>query len=166
MKKIIVLLCVGIFASQQISAQVQKLEIVATGLTCSMCSNAIQKQIKTLADVKDVDIDLNKNMFVVQLKPNSQTAPNVFKDKVEKAGFFVGSMTAYINFNNISVDNNVVYNNFTFIDVKPQVLNGVRKLKLLNKGFVTAKEYKQLTQQYLQYPSYNKSKNTFHVKLL
>jgi copper chaperone CopZ len=166
MKKIVTLLCLGILVNEQINAQIQKLEIVATGLTCSMCSNAIQKQIKTLADVKDVDIDLNKNMFVVQLKPNSQTAPSVFKDKVEKAGFFVGSMIAYVNFNNISVDNNTVYNNFTFVDVKPQVLNGVYKLKLLNKGFVTAKEFKQLAQQYLQYPNYTKSKHTLFVKLI
>ena len=46
-------------------AQLTKVEIVATGLTCSMCSNAINKQLKTLTDVEKVDIDLNTNTFIV-----------------------------------------------------------------------------------------------------
>ncbi|MBK8850443.1 MAG: heavy-metal-associated domain-containing protein [Saprospiraceae bacterium] len=49
-------------------AQISKAEIVATGLTCSMCSNAINKQLKSLTDVDSVVIDLNTNTFVVHLK--------------------------------------------------------------------------------------------------
>ena len=53
-------------------AQLSRVDIVATGLTCSMCSNAINKQLKTLTDVEKVDIDLNTNTFVVFLKKNNQ----------------------------------------------------------------------------------------------
>jgi len=48
------------------NAQITKVEIMATGLTCSMCSNAINKQLKTIDEVENVDIDLNKNLFIVR----------------------------------------------------------------------------------------------------
>jgi hypothetical protein len=35
-------------------AQMQKAEIKATGLTCSMCSNAINKQLKAMSGVTTV----------------------------------------------------------------------------------------------------------------
>ena len=70
------------------NAQITKVEIMATGLTCSMCSNAINKQLKTIDEVENVDIDLNKNLFIVRLKNNNTLSPKTFNDKVEKAGFF------------------------------------------------------------------------------
>jgi copper chaperone CopZ len=78
------------------NAQITKVEIMATGLTCSMCSNAINKQLKTMSEVEKVDIDLNKNLFVVTLKNDNKLTPKAFKDKVEKAGFFVGSMVLFM----------------------------------------------------------------------
>jgi copper chaperone CopZ len=64
-------------------AQISKAEI-ATGLTCSMCSNAINKQLKTLPEVVTVETDLNTNTFTVTLK-EGDLSPKVFKEKV--AGF-------------------------------------------------------------------------------
>jgi copper chaperone CopZ len=163
MKKILLIL-LGTCYFLTTQAQIQKVEIIATGLTCSMCSNAIQKQIKTLPEVVKVDIDLNKNMFVVQLKNNNNISPVVLKDKVEKAGFFVGEMNLFINFSNVKVEDKTAYQNFMFIDTKPQVLNGVQKVKLLDKGYVTAKELKKLGKQYAQYSSYGSNKTIFHIK--
>ncbi len=61
------------------NAQIAKVEIMATGLTCSMCSNAINKQLKTLAEVEKVDIDLNKNLFLITLKKDNQLTPKTFR---------------------------------------------------------------------------------------
>ena len=38
------------------NAQIVKAEIRATGLTCSMCSNAINKQLKTVPEVVNVEL--------------------------------------------------------------------------------------------------------------
>ena len=74
------------------NAQIVKAEIRATGLTCSMCSNAINKQLKSMPEVANVETDLNTNTFTVTLKEGNSLTPKVFKEKVEKAGFFIGSL--------------------------------------------------------------------------
>lgn len=69
------------------SAQITKAEIIATGLTCSMCSNAINKQLKSLSEVDSVATDLNTNTFTVFFKNNNTVQPRTLKESVEKAGF-------------------------------------------------------------------------------
>ncbi len=149
------------------TAQIKKVEIMATGLTCSMCSNAINKQLKTIGEVEKVDIDLNKNLFVVSLKADNTLTPKTFKDKVEKAGFFVGSMVLFINFDKQTVEDNKQIDKYIFIDTKAQTLNGLTKVKLLDRGYVTSKEYKKLSKSLIKYTSYNKeNSDNFHLKAM
>jgi copper chaperone CopZ len=69
-------------------AQITKAEIIATGLTCSVCSNAINKQLKSMDEVANVSTDLNTNTFTVTLKQNSTLTANTLKESVEKTGFY------------------------------------------------------------------------------
>lgn len=167
MKKIIVLLqCISLAIAVN-AQQITKVEIMATGLTCSMCSNAINKQLKTIAEVEKVDIDLNKNLFVVILKADNKLTPKTFKDKVEKAGFFIGSMVLSVNFANQNVEDNKQIDNYIFIDTKAQTLNGLAKVKVLDKGYVTAKEYKKLAKTFVKYQTYAKGgEGIFHLKAI
>lgn len=149
------------------NAQITKVEIMATGLTCSMCSNAINKQLKTIDEVENVDIDLNKNLFIVRLKNNNTLSPKTFKDKVEKAGFFVGSMVLFINFRNQTVEDNKQIDKYIFIDTKAQILNGVAKVRVLDKGYVTTKEHKKLAKSFARYTTYSKgNEGVFHLKTI
>jgi copper chaperone CopZ len=166
MKKIILIIQIC-FCAFVTSAQISKVEIMATGLTCSMCSNAINKQLKTLEEVEKVDIDLNKNLFVITLKTDNKLTPKTFKDKVEKAGFFIGSMVLFMNFNNQAVEDNKQIENYIFIDTKAQTLSGLTKVKMLDKGYVTTKEFKKLSKSLAKYPTYNKSnEEKFHLKTI
>lgn len=159
---LLIALCFNIQAQQ-----LTKVELMATGLTCSMCSNAINKQLKSMPDVEKVDIDLNKNLFIIILKKGNKLQPNDLKAKVEDAGFFVGSFIAYLNVTNIDVTDNKQLAQYTFIDNKPQTVNGVIKVKVLDKGFVTAKEYKKLQRTYVKYSSYNKENSKdYHIKII
>ena len=149
------------------NAQITKVEIMATGLTCSMCSNAINKQLKTIDEVENVDIDLNKNLFIVRLKNNNTLSPKTFKGKVEKAGFFVGSMVLFINFRNQTVEDNKQIDKYIFIDTKAQTLNGVAKVRVLDKGYVTTKEHKKLVKSFAKYTTYSKdNEGIFHLKTI
>ena len=149
------------------NAQITKVEIMATGLTCSMCSNAINKQLKTIDEVENVDIDLNKNLFIVRLKNNNTLSPKTFKGKVEKAGFFVGSMVLFINFRNQTVEDNKQIDKYIFIDTKAQTLNGVAKVRVLDKGYVTTKEHKKLAKSFARYTTYSKgNEGVFHLKTI
>lgn len=166
MKKAIFVLQIILF-SLVANAQITKVEIIATGLTCSMCSNAINKQLKTLTEVEKVDIDLNKNLFVVTLKPNNSLTPKAFRDKVEKAGFFIGSMVLNINYTNQAIENNKKIDNYIFIDTKAQTINGATKVKVLDKGYVTAKEFKTLEKTYAKYQTFaKKNEGLFHLKTI
>lgn len=170
MKNIIAFVIVSIF-SLQTQAQIAKAELIATGLTCSMCSNAINKQFKSMPEVDKVETNLNTNTFTVYLKKGNTLNPKSLKDKVEKAGFFVGSLVLTMPFDNVKAADNVRMDannvSYTFIDTKPQTLTGETKVKVLDKGFVTQKEYKKLTKSLAKYPTYAlNGNNSFHLKAL
>ncbi len=153
------------------NAQITKAELIATGLTCSMCSNAINKQFKAMPEVENVTTDLNTNTFTIVLKKGNSLTPKAFKDKVEKAGFFVGSLVLTMPFNNVKASDNAAYSaqnaSYIFVDTKPQTLQGDVKVRVLDKGFVTQKEFKKLEKSFSKYPSYavNNDRN-FHLKTL
>ena len=151
-------------------AQISKAEIVATGLTCSMCSNAINKQLKSLTDVDSVVIDLNTNTFVVHLKKEAIISPRVLKEKVEKAGFFVGSMIVTMNFDNTDISENIKVEKegvaLVIIDSKSKVLHGETRAKIMDKGYVTQKEYKKLTKSLSKISSYlDGNEDDYHIKI-
>lgn len=153
------------------NAQIIKAEIIATGLTCSMCSNAINKQFKALAEVENVETDLNTNTFTVYLKKDSKITPRILKERVEKAGFFVGSMIITMQFVNLNISDNfsVSQDNLPliFIDSKSKTLNGATRVKILDKSFVTQKEYKKLSKLYAKYVSYALvNEDNYHLKTI
>lgn len=166
MKRILYVL-IGLLLAINTNAQLKKVDIVATGLTCSMCSNAIYKQLEAIDGVEKVEIDLNKNLFSVILKTDNKLTPKDFKDKVEKAGFFVGSMVVHVAYSNLMIDDGKQEGNYVFIDTAPQKLNGEKQFKVLDKGYVTAKEFKKLSKQYAKYSTYtSNNQNQFHLKLI
>ena len=140
-------LAVVIFLSMTVSAQVTKVSIQATGLTCSMCSNAINKALKSLDFVDRVDANIANSTFDIYFKPNSTVDFDKLKKKVEDAGFFVAGFTATVHFDNVAISNNehIVINGtaYHFLNVKDQTLNGDETIHIIDKGFVTAKEYKK-----------------------
>jgi copper chaperone CopZ len=145
MKKLILLMVVFISVASQ--AQVKNITIQASGLTCSMCSNAIFKALKTLDFVENVEADIKTSSFNISFKPAAEIDFDKLKDKVEDAGFFVAKFTITWHFDNLSVvnDTHVTVGNrvFHFLNVKDGVLSGEKKLRLLDKGFVSAKEFKK-----------------------
>jgi hypothetical protein len=53
------------------------------------------------------------------------------------------------------------------MDTKAGTLTGEVKVKILDKGFIVDKEYKQIAKTSKQYPSYATiNKNTYHIKVL
>ena len=151
-----IVLLVGIKANAQIS----KAEIIATGLTCSMCSNAINKQLKSLSEVVNVETDLNTNTFTVTLKAGNTLSPKVFKDKVEKAGFSIGSLMLTTKSEIIKQGGYVVVNSAS--STNPEV-----QIQVLDKGYVTEKEFKKLSKSFKNIETYaSNNENDFHIKII
>lgn len=156
------LLFIAIVLCLATKAQVTKVSLQASGLTCSMCSNAISKALKTLDFVDEVNADIKTYTFEVTFKENSKVDFDKIKMKVEKAGFSVSGFVATIHFNNVPVKNNQAVligdKTFVFVNVKDQSLHGMKQIKVLDKGFVSPKEYKS-------YPFYSLSPGTYHATI-
>lgn len=145
MKKIILVLAVLISVTAR--AQVKSVTLQASGLTCSMCSNSIFKALKTLDFVEKVDANIKTSSFEISFKPNAAVDFDKLKDKVEDAGFFVANFSVVYHFDALAISNDkhVTVGNtvFHFLNVKDAVLSGHKKIRLLDKGFVPAKEFKK-----------------------
>lgn len=170
MKKILIS-CIILIASFITNAQITKAELTATGLTCSMCSKATYKQLTSIPEVEKVETDLNKTAFILYFKSGTTVNVGDLKKKVEDAGFSVGELVVVFNFNNQKAENNDSFTQdnitYTFMDSKPTVLTGEVKVKILDKGFVTEKEYKKLQKLTKQYPTYaSVNNNQYHIKTL
>lgn len=160
------------FACLSVNGQVKSAVIQASGLTCSMCSNSIFKALKTVDFVDKVQANIKNSSFDVQFKPGAEVDFDKLKAKVEDAGFFVASFTAVIGFDNLAVENDahVAVGNqvFHFLNMKDKVLNGDKKIRLLDKGFVSAKEQKKnsgLTKMACYGTGTENGKRIFHVTI-
>ncbi|MBC7933771.1 MAG: heavy-metal-associated domain-containing protein [Rhizobacter sp.] len=138
-------------------AQVSKVSLQASGLTCSMCSNAINKSLKSLDYVEKVMANIKTSTFDITFKPGTAVNFDQLKKKVEDAGFFVATLIATVNFNNLMIEKDEHYNvagmNIHFLNGKGQVLNGEQAIQVVDKGYVSAKAFKK-NQLYTQMECY------------
>jgi copper chaperone CopZ len=145
MKKLLVLCCLALSISLQ--AQVTKVFLQASGLTCSMCSKAIYKALKTLDFVDSVEANIKNSTFNVKIKPGAIADFDKLKQMVDDAGFSVTSFSAIVQFSNVNAqtDEHVVVDgrSLHFLNVKQQVLNGSKTIRVLDKGFVSNREFKK-----------------------
>lgn len=146
-KKIIALL-LGIFlTSSSAFANFIGAKIKVTGVTCSMCSNSVNKALSSLKFVEKIEVDLENAIFSITFKPNEKVAIDEIKAKVEGAGFSVGELIADFKFDNLTVSKDYHYqfenNTYHFVNVKDQNLNKVTSIRFVDKGLTSIKEHKK-----------------------
>lgn len=165
--KIVLTAVLFVLAVVQGNAQISKAEIVATGLTCSMCSNAINKQLKSMPEVESVSTDLNTNTFTVQLKANNTLTPKALKNSIEKTGFFIGSLVLTVDLDAVNGQENEKAQNqsgtYVFV-AKGKKPAGSLQIQVLNEGFVTKKEFKKSAKMLAKYADVLGQENTYLVK--
>jgi copper chaperone CopZ len=165
--KIVLTAMLFVLAVVQGNAQISKAEIIATGLTCSMCSNAINKQLKSMPEVESVSTDLNTNTFTVQLKANNTLTPKALKNSIEKTGFFIGSLVLTVDLGTVNTQENekVQSKSGTYVFVeKGKKATGPIQMQVLNEGFVTKKEFKKSAKMLAKYADVLAQENTYLVK--
>ena len=163
-----ILLCFVLIVTMSSYAQITKAEIIATGLTCSMCSNAINKQLKSMDEVANVSTNLNTNTFTVTLKQNSTLTANTLKESVEKTGFFIGSMVLTIDLGTVKIAENEKLTKrsgtYVFVNGGDKAIEGLVKVQVLNEGFVTKKEFKKAAKMHAKYADIVAQENTYLIK--
>lgn len=142
-----VLLLISLVVGLTTSAQFKSATLQASGLTCAMCSNAINKSLKTLAFIESVESDIKTSSFIINFKEGVDINFDQLRKKVEDAGFSVAKLQIVTEFKNATVQNDqpltVDGKVLHFLNVKNQQLNGEKIITIVDKNFLSAKEYKK-----------------------
>jgi copper chaperone CopZ len=127
-------------------AQFTKAELQVSGLTCSMCSKATEKALRTLGFIGDIKPDLNRNVFVITFKNNSLVNLDLISKKVQNAGFSINNLKATFNFASTKLNSNT----FSYLGDTYLVVAGADKspsgptaITVVDKGFAPASVYKK-----------------------
>ena len=130
-------------------AQFTKANLQATGLTCAMCSNAINKALQELPFVASVKSDIKNSSFRIVFRPGSTVKPDAIKDAVEEAGFFVGGLQVTGSFSNLNAGAEGIVrigNDWYYVlNGTNRVMNGEVTFNLQDKAFLTAKSFKKIS---------------------
>ena len=119
----------------------------ATGLTCAMCSYSTQKSLEKLDFIESIIPDLEATSFKLEFKDGDFVDFDLIQEKVEDAGFFVGSIE--IVFNDIlkaendkhDLINGNLFHFFSDPDMETNVFT------LVDKKFIRKSEYKLLSEK-------------------
>lgn len=158
----VLLLFITVFTA---NADIIKANVLATGLTCSLCSKATFNQLNSIPEVAKIDVDVNNTSFILEFKKGTSINPEVIKQKIEDAGFSVGKLELTIEKEDVS--NQFSIGNYTFSIVNAKkVSTKIFTIKILNQGFITPKEYKALIKGKPHLASKNKKANAYFVEVL
>lgn len=142
-----IMLVLAVFFQSQ--AQFTSASLQASGLTCSMCNNAIYKALKALPFVTSVESNIKNATFDIAFSDNAAVEIDALKNAVEDAGFFVASFTLTGSFDNVAIanDRHVVIGSrqFHFLNVSDRVLDGQQTITVVDKGFLPAKNFRKFS---------------------
>jgi copper chaperone CopZ len=148
MKKLLLILMV-IFLAVQSHAQFSRATLQATGLTCAMCSNAINKALQKLTFIQSVRSDIKNSSFNIVFTEKADVDIDEIRKAVEDAGFAIGSLKLTGNFNEVKIENDkhvqIGDKHFHFLNVDNRVLNGEQTITIVDKDFLTAKQFKKFS---------------------
>ncbi len=137
------------FTALASGAQFSKATLQATGLTCAMCSNAIHKALQKVPFVESVKADIKNSVFSIVFKSNSVVDIDALKESVEDAGFSVGSLKLTGAFSEVKIEKDkhikIGNENFHFLNGDGQSLSGEQVITVVDKNFVTEKQFKKLS---------------------
>jgi copper chaperone CopZ len=148
MKKVWLMTAI-VFVVASSHAQFTKATLQATGLTCAMCSNAINKALQKVSFIESVRSDIKNSAFNIVFKEGEDIKIDELRKAVEDAGFSVGSLKLTGNFHELKIDNDthveIGKEVFHFLNVNEQVLNGEQTISVVDKNFVTAKQFRKFS---------------------
>lgn len=146
MKQAFIFVCI-VLISIQSNAQFSKANLIAGGLTCSMCSKSIHKALSKVSFVEKVITDIKTTSYNIQFK-DTVINPDALRKAVEDAGFTVLSLVLSAKLENVNIkhDTHIILQHkvFHFLQTEAGLINDTVQLRILDKNFVSDKEHKTL----------------------
>jgi copper chaperone CopZ len=163
MKKIFLLLiCCWTFSA---NAQVQKVNLQASGLTCAMCSKAIYKAVSAISFVDTVLVNIEASTYDIRFDKETTPRFDQIAKAVVDAGFSVANLTVVADFNKQSIDKNGFVTldgiHYKIMGTPPTTLQGSKKLQVIGKQYMLPKDLKKIPVAQLG----NIASNTYLVSL-
>ncbi len=154
------------------NAQFVSATLGINGLTCSMCSFAVQAELERLPFVEKATLNLNTNIAEVLFKKDQKVDIRQLVDAVYKAGFSVGYTEADFIFDQQAVSDQFIFSfegyNYQFLKPAQGLLNGRTTLKFLDKNFLRKKAYSfwaPIIKETLKGKTKEELKSLYHVTL-
>lgn len=138
-----------LFLAMKSPGQITHGSLQATGLTCALCSNAINKALKALPFIDSVKANVKTSGFAMVFKSGTDVNPDAIRKAVEDAGFFVGGLALTVQVRETAKNNGSYLKLgqrwFRVLGQQSGGFTGSRVLYLQDKGFLTAKEFKKVS---------------------
>lgn len=128
-------------------AQFSKANLQASGLTCALCTKAINNSLEQLDFVQSVKPEIKTSSFLIEFKEGKAVDIDALRKGVEDAGFSVAKLQLTGHFNQLAVeqDEHADFDGktFHFLGVKKQTLTGEQVVTVVDKNFLPSKEFKK-----------------------
>ena len=149
MKKTVLFITI-MLAVVQLNAQFTKATLQATGLTCAMCSNAINKALQARPFIESVKADIKNSSFSIVFKEKADFDIDDIRKAVEDAGFAIGNLKLTGNFETLRIGDDehaqIGERHFHFINAGGKTLSGEQTVTVVDKDFLTPKQFKKLNE--------------------
>lgn len=169
MKTKFFLLTFLIFSGFASIAQFKSAKIGIDGLTCSMCSNSVEKLLLQLDFVESVKMDLNNNEATVIFHQKYKTDFKKVSKKIYDSGFSVREISTSLNFDTISLDGNAFQVNgdkFYIMSEEKANLSGERSFRFLDKNLISKKEFSHWSYFIKENDKvHNEKQKAYHISL-
>lgn len=123
-------------------AQIQSAKVGINGLTCSQCSRSVEMQLRKLAFVSNVNMDLADTEGTLQFKEGSKIDFSKIAQAVKDAGFSVRFLEAEIDMQKVKIaEHGFKIGNDLYLvpdakDIKPAVVT----FRFMGKKYASGKE--------------------------
>lgn len=128
-------------------AQVSKVSLQASGLTCSMCSKAVYNALEKVPFVEKVQVNIKTQEYTMSFKSADAINFDALVKAVEDAGFSVAGfkVSASVNPVTLQADEHIKIGNqyFHFLNGTGRKLNGETTFSVVDKSFTSSKNYKK-----------------------
>jgi len=97
-----------------INAQIKSAEVLASGLTCSMCSKAIFKALSQLDFVDTVKVNIETSVYQLSFKKDSAVKIEGIRDAVYDAGFAIAKLSITADWKDKTTVKDLVFNDLGY----------------------------------------------------
>lgn len=147
------------------NAQINKVNLQASGLTCSMCNLSIKKSLDKLSFIGNINSDVETATYELEIRENMEISFDEIRGAVINSGFSVAKLSFFLNIKDIDFKNEFSYHNklYNIIDGNISQDKLDIEFQIMNRGFISEKFFKQYKNK-LKEGTYNLLEKDYKIK--